>query len=736
MVNVLVIATRAIGMGIQSGYVRIIISFLNRCYHMRRKSGIKFLVLYLKACYILMTQAMARTSPLDTAPLGARVGRGRGHLPSVIPVLHRIRIMDGDVFVIRLWATLFSIYRVFEFPGTFKLATITEYFYLDPILTYEFSEFIRKSFILNLRTIFGTDWLWEIFEDPISSWKQLVVRPFIISTTSSSVGSHLSTSPVGIISAFRAWGLNPELLPVLRDWLKFTGNIRFLNWFNTGFDFCTTQDSHRKYVNFSLVNARAQLGRIGLKDEPAGKIRTFALVDCFTQWVLSPLHDKIFEILRMIPQDGTFDQLKPLDLIHKLGLKGTSLFSFDLSAATDRLPLTLQGVIMSSLIGAHGANMWMTLLVARIYSLPARAVEELGLSKGAGVHYVVGQPMGARTSWAILALTHHAIIQFAALRAGVVGVNEWFKHYAVLGDDVVIANDLVAREYLVFMKQIGVGVNPSKSVIADQGFSIFEFAKRVFGAGVNLSPIPLLEVVASKLNLAAWLEFVKKHQMSLTQGLIFLGYKYKSVSTITKNFDQLPRRLQTCLLTWTGPGGPGFKSFIHYFQLRSMDFITPIDDEKLQSFVLGIRDSLLQRLEDLRPRIKAVHDIITVDRTRVHYGTELPREGFLPTFEISGPLTSNEVVWLRTLMEYCYRDYYLDVGSRYRELISLAELLTITSSPELLEDILQKLSILEADVGSLILQAKESRADPVPASRQLWKMFRSNSWARRWRSLH
>jgi len=165
-----------------------------------------------------------------------------------------------------------------------------------------------------------------------------------------------------------------------------------------------------------------------------------------------------------------------------------------------------------------------------------------------------------------------------------------------------------------------------------------------------------------------------------------------------------------------------------------LDFINPRDGEELQSLVQGIKDTLLQRLEDLRPRMKAVHDIITVDRTRVHYGTELPKEGFIPTFEISGPLTSREVVWIRTLIEYCYRDYYLDVGSRYRELITTVEELTLSATPELLETILSQLSVLEADVGSLILQARESRQDPVSASRQLWKMFRSNSWARRWRS--
>jgi hypothetical protein len=43
----------------------------------------------------------------------------------------------------------------------------------------------------------------------------------------------------------------------------------------------------------------------------------------------------------------------------------------------------------------------------------------------------------------MLALTHHYIIRIAARRVGLPD----FTHYAVLGDDVVIANDLVAASY-------------------------------------------------------------------------------------------------------------------------------------------------------------------------------------------------------------------------------------------------------------------------------------------------
>ncbi|KAF9914618.1 hypothetical protein FBU30_002438, partial [Linnemannia zychae] len=37
----------------------------------------------------------------------------------------------------------------------------------------------------------------------------------------------------------------------------------------------------------------------------------------------------------------------------------------------------------------------------------------------AGVKYEVGQPMGAYSSWAMLALTHHIVVLYAAKLAGV-----------------------------------------------------------------------------------------------------------------------------------------------------------------------------------------------------------------------------------------------------------------------------------------------------------------------------
>jgi len=93
--------------------------------------------------------------------------------------------------------------------------------------------------------------------------------------------------------------------------------------------------------------------------------------------------------------------------------------------------------------------------------------------------------MGAYSSFPMLALSHHVIVQIAARRAG---FTKWFTNYALLGDDIVIGDPDVAPHYLMIMRDIlGVDINLSKSLASDKG--VLEFAKRLFEDNVDLSPI-------------------------------------------------------------------------------------------------------------------------------------------------------------------------------------------------------------------------------------------------------
>lgn len=90
-------------------------------------------------------------------------------------------------------------------------------------------------------------------------------------------------------------------------------------------------------------------------------------------------------------------------------------------------------------------------------------------------------------------MTHHAVIAFAAKRAGIKGL---FDDYAVLGDDVIIANSKVANAYLKFLNEIGVQVGLAKSLISKRRF-VLEFAKKFFVDSKQMDMVPIKDCITT-----------------------------------------------------------------------------------------------------------------------------------------------------------------------------------------------------------------------------------------------
>jgi len=234
------------------------------------------------------------------------------------------------------------------------------------------------------------------------------------------------------------------------------------------------------FILVSSLKASPLLGRIAVLEEARGKRRLIGITDWWTQVLLRPLHDDIYAFLGKIPQDGTNNQSLPIKLMlsqlkvgaqHKKG--SMRIQSMDLSAATDRLPVHLQAQILN-LLGFDG-DLWMSVL-ARKWSI---TVDGVPMS----VEYAVGQPMGAYSSFAMLALTHHIIVRYSSIKAGY-PVDQLI--YAVLGDDGAMANERVARVYKQTFSVLGMDINPIK------GFdgNVLEFAKQLWTVNkYNLSPL-------------------------------------------------------------------------------------------------------------------------------------------------------------------------------------------------------------------------------------------------------
>jgi hypothetical protein len=64
----------------------------------------------------------------------------------------------------------------------------------------------------------------------------------------------------------------------------------------------------------------------------------------------------IFKFLKSLPNDATFDQQEAVKRASIKVVKYGQSFGYDLSAATDRLPIALQEAVLQPLIGVDAAS--------------------------------------------------------------------------------------------------------------------------------------------------------------------------------------------------------------------------------------------------------------------------------------------------------------------------------------------------------------------------------------------
>jgi hypothetical protein len=473
----------------------------------------------------------------DLSVFGCRVSRSHHNWPRIIPGYSRSRL-GSDPKYIKLWLSLFSIYRILECTGKVNTSTITDSseFVLDP------------SYLgLALSELVGTK-RFDVFKD-------LKALPFPISKSSPTTSLVQGDSDIAVCST-NAENLivsalvlrESNLYPIFQQYCLRTNNrwiLRYVEFQSLGLKLSDLPRLVKSDPSFR-INPNTYLGKLGLKQEPAGKVRIFAMVDPYSQWVLKPLHDLLFSLLRKIDSDGTFDQIKP---VHRLLERHPKcLYSVDLSAATDRLPIRLQELILQNLFGDDRkfSELWSKLLVDRTYRLNKNSL--FSISKTKHLRYAVGQPMGALSSWAMLALSHHVIVRMAALRAGI----KQFTDYAVLGDDIVIANYIVYLNYIKIMKdELKVKIGAHKGIESPTGTSL-EFAKKLFVNGLDLSPIAPKELIGSMMDPNVLMEMISKYKVSLKGFLRFCGYGYKarSLAVMNPRFDTLSGRLRSLLLLY------------------------------------------------------------------------------------------------------------------------------------------------------------------------------------------
>lgn len=563
LIRIAVMLIPVIGIRSTRAKVGCIIVFLRHICRLFKYNGAKGACLILKVYAVTLQQSIGGHRVKDLTELKFRISRTNGGIPRVIPIELRKAIREGDPKVIRFYLSLFNLYRMIEFKGDMRLVSLTKTiispakegieivslkFDLLRFVTTFFQWFIKLSG-LNTKSL-RRELL--LAHREAEAFPLLKSSPFTKGTQdfegltkaelTEAMIKHpvVSTHPLAIHEAANALENNQELVDSVHFFL---GLLPDGNAIRNAYRLCVRLPGK---TGIQSKN-KPFLGKLSLKEESAGKVRVFAMVDPWTQWLLKPLHDTIFDhILGSIPQDGTRDQLAPVTAL--MSRKPESLFSLDLSAATDRLPLWLQKAILEGIMGQEYAQQWATLLVSRDYALSLKDRNNDRMVRYL-IRYAVGQPMGALSSWAMLALTHHFIVQFAAYRAG---FKSWFTEYGVLGDDIVIGNTDVARQYLFIMRVLGVGIGLHKSLISISGRAL-EFAKKTFYMGTDVSPITITELQASFNSPASAVSFIKKYGLTLAAFVKAAGYGYRVLGMLHKPIGKLNSKVRLLVLALNIP---------------------------------------------------------------------------------------------------------------------------------------------------------------------------------------
>lgn len=165
-----------------------------------------------------------------------------------------------------------------------------------------------------------------------------------------------------------------------------------------------------------------------------------------------------------------------------------------------------------------GIIVWTTVCQCRCRGFPEVEVQPPMVKKKARLSFIIGQPLDYLSSWPLFALSHYVVVWLAAERAyfktrcGLTDLdvnNEQFlsqgskvpfKHYALLGDDIVIADEKVAEEYSLILQNLDVKIFKQKPFISKIGG--MEFAKRFYVGGKALSPVSVRALLQCKTTLS------------------------------------------------------------------------------------------------------------------------------------------------------------------------------------------------------------------------------------------
>lgn len=393
--------------------IRLTKSFFDFILKYAAAHGSKSAVKWLKGVSVALQKELGQDRLNSLLALGGALPYSRmsGGLPRLIPAPQRAAIRRGDKREIRFWLGLFNLYRILKVPGDLKISTITSPFSGNILAMSKYFEAVAKRNYFaaldgykNIRTMRLTPDTFILSRSASPSAK--------VSCTGILTDVHLLNKCQPALwqeMLYYLYAVQPKVtkyITLLQD--AYSLSQRILAW--EGKELTGVESGRKLKVPSQVFQLKESLSAHGfngeggeglsqfaIKEEAAGKIRLFALLDSITQSTLAPLHDLLFALLRAIPNDGTFDQDASIRRSQVKALEAGKAFSFDLTAATDRLPAALTAFILQTITGKEIGQCWLSMMTERNFWFNGQVAEKLKVPQGP-YRYEVGQPMGGLSS--------------------------------------------------------------------------------------------------------------------------------------------------------------------------------------------------------------------------------------------------------------------------------------------------------------------------------------------------
>jgi hypothetical protein len=242
------------------------------------------------------------------------------------------------------------------------------------------------------------------------------------------------------------------------------------------------------------------VGKISFLQEPGLKLRSVANPFRIFQVLLRPLGKCLWDFLKVLPWDATYDQERFNVHIQDHLNQGKEVFSVDLRSFTDNFPLDFQIFLILEFV--NRASLFYKKQPEILDSLSEDqkgwredTVQYLSLfyyiSQGewfctkrpeSNVIWIKGQPLGLYPSFPIASISHGMLLDYLCMDSKEIKSPNTVREqkFFVLGDDVVILDKKLYDSYRNFLNKLGSPISEEKTFISS---NFCEFAGRIIDKG-------------------------------------------------------------------------------------------------------------------------------------------------------------------------------------------------------------------------------------------------------------